>query len=105
MRAPGHRRIILRGRAGSGRGPAIRLCISDLGLLDGSGQGLMRSLRRLSGLSGIAVSALDNEGCIENAVRLRLRPSLCQTDGYQTSAGGTDQTRRRFSRLSGPRRF
>lgn len=42
--------------------------ISDLGLPDGSGQGLMRSLRSLYGLSGIAVSALNSEDCIEEPV-------------------------------------
>ena len=42
--------------------------ISDLGLPDGSGQGLMRSLRSLYGLSGIAVSAFNSEECIEEPV-------------------------------------
>ena len=41
--------------------------VSDLGLPDGSGQELMRSLRDRYGLSGIAVSAFDTEDCIHEA--------------------------------------
>ena len=38
--------------------------VSDLGLPDGSGHDLMRTLQRLYGLRGIAVSAFDTADCI-----------------------------------------